>query len=91
MGGSLWGEEFTVKKPEVKKVLAKVNNPKDPKVIKRVAKSSALSILDQLALIRTNVEKVLGRYADTTRLITSIEELHNYIDKAIFNGEIDAQ
>ena len=88
MGGSLWGEEFTVKKPEVKKVLAKVNNPKDPKVIKRVAKSSALSILDQLALIRTNVEKVLGRYADTTRLITSIEELHKYIDKAIFNGEI---
>lgn len=57
MGVSLWGEEFTVKKPEVKKVLAKVNNPKDPKVIKRVAKSSALSILDQLALIRTNVEK----------------------------------
>lgn len=88
MGGSLWGEEFTVKKPEVKKVLAKVNNPKDPKVIKRVSKSSALSILDQLALIRTNVEKVLGRYADTTRLITSIEELHKYIDKAIFNGEI---
>lgn len=88
MGGSLWGEEFTVKKPEVKKVLAKVNNPKDPKVIKRMAKSSALSILDQLALIRTNVEKVLGRYADTTRLITSVGELHKYVDKAIFNGEI---
>lgn len=88
MGGSLWGEEFTVKKPEVKKVLAKVNNPKDPKVIKRVAKSSALSPLDQLTLIRTNVNKVLGRYADTTRLITSVSELHEYIDKAIFNGEI---
>lgn len=88
MGGSLWGEEFTVKKPEVKKVLAKVNNPKDPKVIKRVAKSSALSLLDQLTLIRTNVNKVLGRYADTTRLITSVSELHDYIDKAIFNGEI---
>lgn len=86
---SLWGEEFTVKKPEVKKILDKVNNPKDvTKVIKKSIKTSSLSLTDKLQLIKTNVEKILGRYSDNTLVIRKREDLTQYIDKAIINGEI---
>lgn len=89
MAQSLWGEEFTVKKPEVKKVLNKINNPKDPnKVVKKAIKSSSLPLRDRLQLIRTNVEKILGRYSENTQVIRDREDLTRYIDKAIANGEI---
>lgn len=89
MAASLWGEEFTIKKPEVKKVLNKVNNPKDPtKMVKKAIKSSSLPLSDRLQLIRTNVEKILGRYSENTRVIKTRNELTEYIDKAIVNGEI---
>lgn len=89
LAASLWGEEFTIKKPEVKKVLNKVNNPKDPtKMVKKAIKSSSLPLSDRLQLIRTNVEKILGRYSENTRVIRTRNELTEYIDKAIVNGEI---
>lgn len=87
--GSLWGEEFNVEPTPVKKVLNKINNPKDPnKVVKKAIKSSSLPLRDRLALIRTNVEKILGRYSENTFVIRTKDALHQYIDKAIQNGEI---
>lgn len=89
MAVSLWGDEFIVEKTPPKKVISKINNPKDSsKVVKKAMKSSVLSTRDKLNLIRVNVEKILGRYSENTQVIRSREDLHNYIDAAIANGEI---
>lgn len=87
--GSLWGDEFTVKSTPVKRVLDKVKNPKDAnKVVKKAIKSSSLPLRDRLALIETNVKRILGRYAKNTVVIRNREQLSAYIDEAINNGEI---
>lgn len=86
---SLWGDDFIVEKVPAKKVLKKVSNPKDPtQIIKQTRKASGLSLKDRLELIRKEVVRVLGRYADNTQVIRTREDLHNYIDSAISNGII---
>lgn len=87
--GSLWGDDFVVEKIPTKKVIKKVNNPKDPtQIIKQTRKASGLSLTDRLELIRKEVIRVLGRYADNTQVIHTREDLHKYIDLAISNGII---
>lgn len=87
--GSLWGEEFVVKRTPPKKVINKVNNPKDAnKVISKAIKSSNIPLEYKLDAIRTNVYKILGRFVDDTQVIRTREELTAYIDAAIANGEI---
>ena len=91
MSGSLWGESFNI--PEtpkvVKKVLEKVNHPKDTKVsVAKTIKSNKVSDKDKLVLIRENVNRILGKYGDATQLIKTREELKQYIDFAISCGEI---
>ena len=87
--GSLWGDDFVVEKIPTKKVIKKVNNPKDPtQIIKQTRKASGLSLTDRLELIRKEVVRVLGRYADNTQVIHTREDLHKYIDLAISNGII---
>ena len=89
MAASLWGEAFEIKKTPPKKVIQKVNNPKDAsKVVKKALKDSSIPIQYRLDAIKTNVFKILGRYADDTQVIRTREDLHSYIDKAIDNGEI---
>lgn len=88
---SLWGDEFEVPsaKKEVKKVAKKVSSPKDPKVETRKAmKSKTVSTFDKLQLIYEEVNRVLGGYTANTRVITSKDELSQYIDEAIRNGII---
>lgn len=88
---SLWGDEFEVPsaKKEVKKVAKKVSSPKDPKVETRKAmKSKTVSTFDKLQLIYEEVNRVLGGYTSNTRVITSKDELSQYIDEAIRNGII---
>lgn len=88
---SLWGDEFEVpsEKKEVKKVAKKVSSPKDPKVETRKAmKSKTVSTFDKLQLIYEEVNRVLGGYTSNTRVITSKDELSQYIDEAIRNGII---
>lgn len=86
---SLWGEEFTIKETPVKKVIKKVNSPKDSSnVIKKVSKASSLPVTDRLEAIKDLVYKTLGRYAKNTQVIRTREELHNYIDLAIKNDII---
>lgn len=87
--GSLWGDDFVVEKVPAKKVIKKVSNPKDPtQIIKQARKASGLSLTDRLELIRKEVIRVLGRYADNTQVIHTREDLHKYIDLAISNGII---
>ena len=88
---SLWGDEFEVpsEKKEVKKVAKKVRSPKDPKVETRKAmKSKTVSTFDKLQLIYEEVNRVLGGYTSNTKVITSKDELSQYIDEAIRNGII---
>lgn len=88
---SLWGDEFEVpsEKKEVKKVAKKVSSPKDPKVETRKAmKSKTISTFDKLQLIYEEVNRVLGGYTSNTKVITSKDELSQYIDEAIRNGII---
>ena len=88
---SLWGDEFEVpsEKKEVKKVAKKVSSPKDPKVETRKAmKSKTVSTFDTLQLIYEEVNRVLGGYTSNTKVITSKDELSQYIDEAIRNGII---
>lgn len=86
---SLWGEEFAVPKTPPKKVIQKVNNPKDPnKVVSKALKSSSVSLEFKLEAIRTNVMRILGRYAERTQVIRTREDLTAYIDAAINNGVI---
>lgn len=89
MAGSLWGEAFEIKKAPPKKIINKVNNPKDAsKVLKRTLKSNNVSIEEKLNTIKLEVERVLGRYEGNTQVITTRDEFTKYINAAIENGEI---
>lgn len=88
---SLWGDEFVIEEtPKVaRRVIKKVREPKEPKVVtSRTIKSKTVSIHDKIELIRQDVYKILGRYEDSTQVITDRDELHRYITKAIENGII---
>ena len=87
---SLWGEAFEVKKPSTKKIIEKTSNPKKVEVVSsdKILKSKKVSIEDKLNLIRREVYRVLGSYAENTVVIKSYDEFKSYIDKAIENGVI---
>lgn len=86
---SLWGDDFVIKETLVKKVIKKVSHPKDPsQIVKTTRKASGLPLKDRLEMIRAEVIRVLGRYAENTQVIRNREDLHKYIDLAISNGII---
>lgn len=90
-GNSLWGNEFVIEEtPKVaKKVIEKIKKPKTPVVAKeKVVKSKGLTTSEKLALIREEVYRILGVYKEKTVVLRTKEELHEYIDAAILNGEI---
>lgn len=87
---SLWGEAFEVKKPSTKKILEKTSNPKSVEVVSsdKILKSKKVSNEDKLKLIRQEVNRVLGSYAENTVVIRSYDEFKSYVDKAIKNKVI---
>lgn len=88
---SLWGEEFTpVETPkQVKKIVKKISQPKDPKVsVVKTVKSKDIPLEDKLKLITDEVIRILGRYKDNTAVIRTYDDLKSYIDDAISNGII---
>lgn len=86
---SLWGDEFVIKETPVKKVIKKVSHPKDPaQVVRSSKKASALPLAERIKMIKTEVEKVLGRYAEDTVVLHTRQELHDYITASISNGII---
>ena len=88
MVDSLWGDEFVIKSEpkEVKKIIKKIAQPKDPsQTVVKAVKSKSISIQEKLALITENVKKILGKYADNTLVIRTRKQLTEYIDAAIKN------
>ena len=90
---SLWGAEFEVKntKAQTRKILDKTTELKSIDVVDgtyRALKSKKVSDRDKLSLIRKEVTRVLGTYAENTIVIRSYTEFVSYIDKSISNGII---
>lgn len=89
---SLWGEEFSIKEEtpkQTKKIIEKVTKPKEVTVVtEKVLKSRTVDIKDKLRLITEDVLRILGKFKDNTVVIKTKQQLHEYIDKAISNGEI---
>ncbi len=81
---NLWGFEDIA--DTTQKVLDNVNNPKEVKKSKKV--SSKLPLCEKLKLIEEEVYKILGQHKNDTLLITTREDFHNYITKAIKVGYI---
>lgn len=90
----LWGDENSFiqledVKVKTKKVLAKINNPLDAQLdIEKILKSNKVSFEDKMYVIRQEVERVLGRFKPFTLLISTKEQLRDYIDKCIENNVI---
>lgn len=87
---SLWGDDFEIKDTvkESKKIISKINQPKEVKKdsnIRASLKSKKLSLEDKLNIINENVNKTLGVYKSSTIVIKTREQLISYIDKAINN------
>ena len=95
MGNSLWGEDFVVTAPpkQQKKIIDKVSKPKKVTVTteKKIAttrSSNKVTTAERLEMIRSEVLRILGVYKEQTVVLHTREELHNYIDAAIKNGDI---
>ena len=91
MTNSLWGEEFSIEETPLnaKKILSKINNPKNIKIqIEKAVKSKSVSIEEKLLIIYSEVERILGHYKSNTQIIKTREELHDYITKSINNAVI---
>ena len=88
---SLWGDEYLEASEEEQKlkdsaILKKIKNPKEIKKENKV--SSSLSFADRMIVIRSKVIDILGKHKEDTILITTKDELKDYIDAAIINGII---
>lgn len=95
MSNSLWGEDFVVTAPpkQQKKIIDKVSKPKKVTVTteKKIAttrSSNKVTTAERLAMIKAEVNRILGVYKEQTVVLHTREELHNYIDAAIKNGDI---
>lgn len=88
---SLWGEEFNLPtQTNIKSIVNKVKEPKQPKVVTvdKLLKSKKISIEDKLKIITAEVIRILGRYQEDTVVIKTKEQLKEYINAALQNGEI---
>jgi len=83
---NLWGEEFVLPTSDTEKLLEKIKSPKKVKTSNKVSKK--LSIEDKMAVIASNVKRILGKHESDTVVIRDVESLHEYISKAIENGII---
>ena len=89
MTESLWGSEFTIapSKSVTKKILQKASKPLS--VEKRVnTKSKSISIEEKINLVKSEVNRILGRFSENITVIDNYEDLVSYIDSAIENGVI---
>lgn len=88
----LWGQEFELKntKDKVKKTIDLTKNLKvaSEKDRSKYLNSKSVSLTDKLRLIKSEVLRILGVYAQNTVVIRSKQELQDYIDASIKNGII---
>ena len=80
---SLWGKEFDISTQEkASKILGKLNNPKQVKA----PRNSKTTVEEKLAEISREVQKTLGKYAESTIVIKTKEEYLKYIEDCINAG-----
>ena len=87
----LFGDEFdiTLKKQDINSLIKKANNPgEEEDNVKKVLKSSAVSLEERLAIIKQRVLETLGKQAKNVLVIKDRETLHNYISDCIKAGRI---
>lgn len=87
---SLWGDDFSIKntKEADLELLEKTKKPLKVVSSEKSLKSKKTSIEDKLAIIREEVLRILGGYAENTVVIKTKQQLIDYIDKSIQNGII---
>lgn len=85
MMNSLWGNEFSV---DVKSVIEKAKHPKKVKSTEQALRSKSVSVFEKIDLVTADVYRILGRFGNDTRCITSYDELVKYFDNVIENGII---
>lgn len=85
---SLWGEYFeSSDKEKQKQVINKINSASKKSVTKS-SSTKKLSIPDQITFIRSEVERILGKYKDDTLVIRDYSDFVSFIDKSVENGLI---
>ena len=89
---SLWGSEFDIQietKQSTKNILNKIKKVKKEIVLTEESlKKKSLPIEDRLSIINENVNRILGVYKENTAVIKTIDQLKEYIDKALSCGII---
>lgn len=92
MAASLWGDEFVIEETpkKAKKIKEKIDNPSKPRVKRTSTKKekTVFDIEEELKAIYAEVFRILGKYKENTITIKTREQLTQYIDAAIANGEI---
>lgn len=86
---SLWGEEFNIQptKQVAQKIKKKIERKKSTEISTvKVIKSKKLDLNDKLKLIENEVNRILGGYSSKTKIISSLQELTNYINICIQNN-----
>lgn len=79
---------FEVPKRATKAIDSKIAKKSKSRIVTPTIVKGGGSILDRIHLIKSMVEKNLGQYKDKYTLITDINEVEDYIDKALSNGYI---
>lgn len=86
---SLWGDDFVVEdsKETAKKVINKTKKAKEISVEKAID-SKSIPLAEKIALIDTEVHRILGKFEKDTLVIRDKQTFVNYIDNAIAAGII---
>lgn len=86
---TFWDEELEIV-DTTKEVLKKTTAPKSKPIIKKVSAKigKSLPIYEKIRLVTEEVNRILGKFKDSTVVIRTRQELHDYITKAIENGVI---
>ena len=87
---SLWGDDFSIKntKEADLELLEKTKKPLKVVSSEKSLKSKKTSIEDKLAIIREEVLRILGGYAENTIVIKTKQQLIDYIDKCQLSDNI---
>lgn len=92
MVDSLWGDEFKVEdtKTKTKRVINKIASEKKAPVLsaEKAVKSKKLSVDEKLAIVKDKVFITLGKQVDNVIVLSTREQLHEYINKGLKFGRI---
>lgn len=86
---SLWGNDIEMESTHdsISKITTKISSPKKITTTTR-STTKGMTVDERLLYVKSEVLRILGRYANDTETIYTKEDLANYIDAAIENGII---